>query len=49
MSSISYQLDPVYRKFGLLTLLRYAKQHAHSRQWIGAITLILARREYGHG
>jgi hypothetical protein len=30
---------------GLLILLEYARSHRHSRLWVGAIQMILARTE----
>jgi hypothetical protein len=39
----------VNRRRGLLVLLRYATLHHHSRQWIPAILVILARQEVARG
>jgi hypothetical protein len=40
-----YSTNFVYKKPpGLLLLLRYARTHRHSHQWIPAILNILARR-----
>ena len=49
--SLSYRKTPVYheRLAGLLSLLNYARLHQHSRLWIGAIHVILARTEGAHG
>jgi hypothetical protein len=49
--SLSYRNTPVYheRIAALLILLDYACQHSHSRLWIGAIHVILARTEGAHG
>jgi hypothetical protein len=46
MRSLPYRNTPVYheRIAALLILLDYACQHSHSRLWISAIQVILARR-----
>jgi hypothetical protein len=45
-NSLSHCNSPVStnRITGLYSLLRYAQSHSHSRFWVGAIQMILARR-----
>jgi hypothetical protein len=49
-NNVSHRSLPVStnRTDGLLFLLRYAMDHAHSHLWIGAIQIILSRRGGTH-
>jgi hypothetical protein len=42
-------LTPCRKREGLLCLLAYAQRHAHSRFWVPAILVMLAREEVTHG
>jgi hypothetical protein len=48
--NVSHRNSPVStnRTAGLYSLLRYSQSHSHSRLWIGAIQMILARRGGAH-
>jgi hypothetical protein len=39
----------ISKPIGLLTLLRYATRHEHSRQWVAAIHLIMRQKGWTHG
>jgi hypothetical protein len=49
LNSIPHPSTAVYsqlsKRSALLSLLTYAKSHRHSRLWVGAIHMILARTE----
>jgi hypothetical protein len=48
MYMINIPQSPQKVHHGLITLRDYALRHAHSRQWLGALAILLTR-EVSHG
>ena len=49
MDNITHLTRGVHRASGLLSLLHYALHHPHSRRWIPALLVIMAREEVARG